>query len=150
MCDAHRHATVCRYNYVDVSVAVSTDNGLITPIIKDADLKGLSTISKEMKALAAKAREGKLQPEEFIGNACQAGYWSNMFIISTTTPDAGGTFTVSNLGMFGVTHFSAIINPPQSAILAVGGTKDVLVMKADGSGMPPQCVRMPCCLKRLD
>ncbi|XP_063699587.1 dihydrolipoyllysine-residue acetyltransferase component of pyruvate dehydrogenase complex, mitochondrial isoform X2 [Culicoides brevitarsis] len=90
-----------QFDAVDVSVAVSTDRGLITPIVFAADRKGLATISKDVKALAAKAREGKLQPAEF----------------------QGGTFSVSNLGMFGVTHFSAIINPPQSCILAVGGTQ---------------------------
>lgn len=90
-----------RFDAVDVSVAVSTDRGLITPIVFAADRKGLATISKDVKALAAKARDGKLQPAEF----------------------QGGTFSVSNLGMFGVTHFSAIINPPQSCILAVGGTQ---------------------------
>jgi pyruvate dehydrogenase E2 component (dihydrolipoamide acetyltransferase) len=89
-----------RYNYVDISVAVSTDAGLITPIIADADLKGLAGISTEMKSLAGKARTGKLVPAEY----------------------QGGTFTISNLGMFGVDQFSAIINPPQAAILAIGGT----------------------------
>uniref|UniRef100_A0A336M4C6 dihydrolipoyllysine-residue acetyltransferase n=1 Tax=Culicoides sonorensis TaxID=179676 RepID=A0A336M4C6_CULSO len=90
-----------QFDAVDVSVAVSTDRGLITPIVFAADRKGLATISKDVKTLAAKARDGKLQPAEF----------------------QGGTFSVSNLGMFGVTHFSAIINPPQSCILAVGGTQ---------------------------
>lgn len=99
-----------KYNYVDVSVAVSTDRGLITPIIKDADIKGLETISKEMKSLAAKARDNKLQPHEF----------------------QGGTFTVSNLGMFGIKHFAAIINPPQSCILAVG-TADARVIPNEGA-----------------
>lgn len=89
---------VLRFNEVDVSVAVATPNGLITPIIKNADKKGLSGISDEMKELAEKARTGKLKPEEFMG----------------------GGFTISNLGMFGVKDFAAIINPPQSCILAVG------------------------------
>jgi pyruvate dehydrogenase E2 component (dihydrolipoamide acetyltransferase) len=92
-------------NNVDISVAVSTENGLITPIIFDAHTKGLATISAEVSSLAAKAREGKLQPHEF----------------------QGGTFTLSNLGMFGsVNNFSAIINPPQSCILAVGGAQKKL------------------------
>lgn len=95
-----------RFDAVDVSVAVSTDNGLITPIVFSADRKGIESISKDVKALAAKARDGKLQPQEF----------------------QGGTFTVSNLGMFDVTHFSAIINPPQSCILAVGGPQKRLVI----------------------
>jgi pyruvate dehydrogenase E2 component (dihydrolipoamide acetyltransferase) len=94
-----------QYNYADISVAVATDAGLITPIIADADAKGLAGISKEMKDLAKRAREGKLQPAEY----------------------QGGCFTISNLGMFGVKHFSAIINPPQAGILAVGGT-DVKVV----------------------
>ncbi|XP_064100614.1 dihydrolipoyllysine-residue acetyltransferase component of pyruvate dehydrogenase complex-like isoform X2 [Macrobrachium nipponense] len=99
--------TVIRsYNNVDVSVAVSTDRGLITPIVFKAEQKGLATIATDVKALAAKAREGKLQPHEF----------------------QGGTFSVSNLGMFGVKNFSAIINPPQSCILAVGGTEKRLIV----------------------
>ncbi|XP_063229830.1 dihydrolipoyllysine-residue acetyltransferase component of pyruvate dehydrogenase complex, mitochondrial [Bacillus rossius redtenbacheri] len=91
-----------QYNSVDVSVAVSTENGLITPIVFNADTKGIAAISKDIKTLAAKARQGKLQPQEF----------------------QGGTFSVSNLGMFGVKNFCAIINPPQSCILAVG-TSDI-------------------------
>ncbi|KAG7160067.1 dihydrolipoyllysine-residue acetyltransferase component of pyruvate dehydrogenase complex, mitochondrial-like isoform X1 [Homarus americanus] len=99
--------TVIRhYNNVDVSVAVSTDRGLITPIVFKAEQKGLATIATDVKALAGKAREGKLQPHEF----------------------QGGTFSVSNLGMFGVKNFSAIINPPQSCILAVGGTEKRLIV----------------------
>ncbi|KAF2887497.1 hypothetical protein ILUMI_18676 [Ignelater luminosus] len=94
-----------QYKDVDISVAVSTDKGLITPIIFQANNKGVITISNEVKALAAKARAGKLQPPEF----------------------QGGTFSVSNLGMFGVTHFTAIVNPPQSCILAVGTTQTRLV-----------------------
>lgn len=100
------HETFIRqYNVVDVSIAVSTDNGLITPIIFDAESKGLRTISQEVRELAAKARENKLQPHEF----------------------QGGTFTISNLGMFGIKAFSAVINPPQAAILAVGGTRSEVV-----------------------
>jgi len=87
-----------QYKYADISVAVQTDNGLITPIVQDAHAKGLLAISRETKELAAKARNNKLKPQEFMG----------------------GTFTVSNLGMYGISHFAAIINPPQSAILAVG------------------------------
>ena len=87
------------YKHVDMSVAVSTPKGLITPIIKSANVKGLQAIATEMKDLAARAKEGKLKPEEF----------------------QGGSFSVSNMGMFGVSHFSAIINPPQACILAVGG-----------------------------
>lgn len=82
----------------DISVAVSTPTGLITPIVKAAEDKGLSAISTEMKDLAGRAREGKLKPEEF----------------------QGGSFSISNLGMFGIKEFAAIVNPPQGAILAVG------------------------------
>jgi len=86
------------YDDVDISVAVSIPDGLITPIIRQADTKGLATISREMKDLAGRARAGKLKPEEF----------------------QGGTFTVSNLGMFGIKSFGSIINEPQGAILSVG------------------------------
>lgn len=87
-----------RLSDVDISVAVATDGGLITPIIRKADQKSLSTISSEMKSLSARARENRLKPEDF----------------------QGGGFSISNLGMFGIKSFSAIVNPPQSAILAVG------------------------------
>jgi len=86
------------FTRVDVSVAVAAPSGLITPIIKDAGAKSISAIATEMKALAAKAREGKLQPAEF----------------------QGGTASLSNLGMFGIKQFEAVINPPQGMILAVG------------------------------
>lgn len=98
-----------RFDAVDVSVAVSTERGLITPIVFSADRKGIADISKDVKALAGKARDGKLQPHEF----------------------QGGTISVSNLGMFGVTHFSAIINPPQSCILAIGTTQKRIVLDKD-------------------
>ena len=91
-------AAILQFEHADISVAVATPNGLITPIIKAAETKGLSQISTEMKDLAGRAREGKLRPEEF----------------------QGGTFSISNLGMFGVKDFQAIINPPQACILAVG------------------------------
>jgi pyruvate dehydrogenase E2 component (dihydrolipoamide acetyltransferase) len=93
---------------IDVSVAVATERGLITPIVKDADMKGLAQISAEMRDLAKRAREGKLKLEEF----------------------QGGSMTVSNLGMYGIKEFAAIINPPQSCILAVGaGEERVIVVK---------------------
>ncbi len=94
---------VHQYCASDISVAVATPNGLITPIIKAAETKGLRQISEEMKGLAGRAREGKLKPEEF----------------------QGGSFSISNLGMFGVKEFAAIINPPQSCILAVGAGEQV-------------------------
>ncbi|XP_023172756.2 dihydrolipoyllysine-residue acetyltransferase component of pyruvate dehydrogenase complex, mitochondrial isoform X2 [Drosophila hydei] len=95
-----------QYDDVDVSVAVSTDKGLITPIIFGADRKGVLEISKNVKELAGKARDNKLQPHEF----------------------QGGTISVSNLGMFGVNQFCAVINPPQSCILAIGTTTKQLVL----------------------
>ena len=94
---------------VDISVAVAIPDGLITPIVRRADQKGLSTISREMKDLAGRARTGKLKPEEF----------------------QGGGFSISNMGMFGVTEFSAIINPPQAAILAVAAGQKRPVVKQD-------------------
>lgn len=94
---------------IDISVAVATDGGLITPIVREADRKGLSVISSEIKALAGRAREGRLQPAEY----------------------PGGGFTVSNLGMYGVRAFSAIINPPQSCILAVGAAERRAVVRGD-------------------
>lgn len=98
---------ILTFDTIDVSVAVATEGGLMTPVVKDADSKTLSTISNEIKALAKKARDGKLKPEEF----------------------QGGGFTVSNLGMYGIREFSAIINPPQSAILAVGAGEERAVVR---------------------
>jgi pyruvate dehydrogenase E2 component (dihydrolipoamide acetyltransferase) len=97
------------FDDVDISVAVAIPDGLITPIVRRADQKGLSTISREMKDLAGRARAGKLKPEEF----------------------QGGGFSISNMGMFGVTEFSAIINPPQAAILAVAAGQKRPVVKND-------------------
>lgn len=98
------------YDNVDVAVAVATDGGLITPIIRNADQKGLSTLSNEMKEMAGRARDNKLKPEEY----------------------QGGGFSISNLGMFGIKEFSAIVNPPQSAILAVGAGEQRPIVK-DGA-----------------
>ncbi|XP_073727369.1 dihydrolipoyllysine-residue acetyltransferase component of pyruvate dehydrogenase complex, mitochondrial [Misgurnus anguillicaudatus] len=105
--------TVIRQNHVvDVSVAVSTPMGLITPIVFNAHIKGLVSISKDVALLASKAREGKLLPHEF----------------------QGGTFTISNLGMYGIKNFSAIINPPQACILAVGGSEKRLLPADNDKG----------------
>jgi pyruvate dehydrogenase E2 component (dihydrolipoamide acetyltransferase) len=98
------------FDTVDVCVAVAAPAGLITPVIRNADQKGLSTISSEIRALATKARDGKLTPEEY----------------------QGGGFTVSNLGMYGISEFSAIINPPQSCLLSVGAAEKRPVVK-DGA-----------------
>ncbi|CAO3684126.1 hypothetical protein G6F70_001940 [Rhizopus microsporus] len=95
-----------QYNTADISVAVATPNGLITPIVSSAESKGLSAISNQVKDMAKRARDGKLAPHEY----------------------QGGTFTISNLGMYGIKHFTAIINPPQSCILAVGGTQQKVVV----------------------
>jgi pyruvate dehydrogenase E2 component (dihydrolipoamide acetyltransferase) len=104
---------IIHYQTVDVAVAVSVPGGLITPIIRFADYKDLADISTEIKELASRAKVGKLEPHEY----------------------QGGSFTVSNLGMFGTTNFQAIINPPQAAILAVGGILDAPVVK-NGAVVP--------------
>jgi pyruvate dehydrogenase E2 component (dihydrolipoamide acetyltransferase) len=95
------------YQHADISVAVATPGGLITPIVKHAEGKGLATIADEMKDLAARARAGKLKPEEY----------------------QGGTVSISNLGMFGIKQFEAVINPPQGCILAVGAGEPRAVVK---------------------
>ncbi|MXY41124.1 MAG: pyruvate dehydrogenase complex dihydrolipoamide acetyltransferase [Rhodospirillaceae bacterium] len=103
-------SAIVQLGAVDVSVAVAYEGGLITPIVFDADGKGLAQIANEMKDLAGRAREGRLKPEEY----------------------QGGSFTVSNLGMYGVGHFTSIVNPPQAAILAVGaGEQKVVVRDGD-------------------
>ena len=96
-----------QFEQVDVSVAVDTPNGLMTPIVFDAANKTLTAISDDIRALAKTARLGRLQPQQF----------------------QGGTFSVSNLGMYGVDNFDAIINPPQAGILAVGGVQSVAVVR---------------------
>ena len=105
--------SVLRYANADVSVAVALPSGLITPIVRGAESKSLAEISHEVHALVTKAKAGKLTPEEF----------------------QGGTFTISNLGMFGVREFDAIINPPQGAILAVGAGQQRPVV-VDGQVVP--------------
>jgi pyruvate dehydrogenase E2 component (dihydrolipoamide acetyltransferase) len=105
-----RDEGIHEFDRADISVAVDTPNGLLTPIIRDAGNKTLSAISGEIRELARIAREGRLQPAQF----------------------QGGTFSVSNLGMFGVTDFDAIINPPQAGILAVGAVQSVPVVR-DGA-----------------
>ncbi len=101
------NSTLIRYKTIDISIAVSLPEGLITPIVRHADYKNLAEISSEVRSLAKRARDGKLAPEEF----------------------QGGSFTISNLGMFGVRDFIAVINPPQAAILAIGGIQDKPVVK---------------------
>lgn len=95
-----------RYNdHINIGVAVAIEDGLIVPVIKFADTKGLATISAEVKDLASRAKAKKLQPNEFEGN----------------------TFTISNLGMFGIDQFTAIINPPDACILAIGASKETVI-----------------------
>lgn len=112
---------IYQYKSADVAVAVAIEGGLITPVIRQAETKGLIDISTEMKALAARAREGKLKPEEF----------------------QGGTFSLSNLGMYGITQFSAIINPPQGCILAVGAGEERPVVRG---GLLSTAMMMTCTL----
>ncbi len=97
---------IIRHDHIHMGIAVAIPDGLIVPVIRFADNKSLSHISAETKELAGKAKDKKLQPEEFSGN----------------------TFTISNLGMFGVEEFTAIINPPDACILAVGGIKETVVV----------------------
>ena len=96
-----------RFNHADISVAVAIEGGLITPIIRHVEEKGLEAISSEVASLAKRAHDGKLAPEEYTG----------------------GSFTISNLGMFGVTSFTAVINPPQAAILAIGAGEERAVVR---------------------
>lgn len=109
-----------RYNYVNIGVAVAVDEGLLVPVIREADKKTLSAISGEVKDLAGKAKDKKLQPKDWEGN----------------------TFSVSNLGMFGVDEFTAIINPPDSCILAIGAIKKVAAFKEDGTVYPTNIMKV--------
>jgi pyruvate dehydrogenase E2 component (dihydrolipoamide acetyltransferase) len=99
--------SIIQFKTIDIAIAVSLEGGLVTPIVRHADFKNLGELATEIKLLAQKAREGKLEPHEY----------------------KGGSFTISNLGMYGVTDFQAILNPPQSAILAVSGIQDVPVIQ---------------------
>lgn len=106
------------HQVVDISVAVAIDDGLMTPVVRDADRKGVAQIAGEVKELAARAREKRLQPEEM----------------------SNGTFSISNLGMFGIEEFAAVINPPEGAILAVGTVRHEPVL-ADGAIVPGRRMR---------
>ena len=103
---------ILRFRHSDIGVAVAIDGGLITPVIRQAELKTPSAISREMKEMAARAREKKLKPDEY----------------------QGGSSAISNLGMYGVREFSAIINPPQATILAVGAARRQAV-EVEGGGV---------------
>jgi pyruvate dehydrogenase E2 component (dihydrolipoamide acetyltransferase) len=100
---------ILQYKDIDISIAVATENGLITPILRQVDNKGLEIISNQVKALAEKAKNGRLQPNDY----------------------QGGGFSISNLGKYGIKSFSAIINPPQSCILAVGAAEKRPIVKND-------------------
>ena len=118
--NAHWGGDHIRYfNRVHIGMAVATDDGLIVPVIWDADSKRMSEISRDAKDLAVRARARKLTPEEFTGS----------------------TFSVSNLGMFGIDQFTAIINPPEAAIIAIGTSEDKLVV-VDGEAVVRQRVRL--------
>ena len=118
--NAHWGGDHIRFHHrVHLGMAVATDDGLIVPVIWDADKKRMSEISKDAKELAKRARERKLKPEEFTGS----------------------TFSVSNLGMFGIDQFTAIINPPEAAIIAIGTSEDKLVV-VDGEAVVRQRVRI--------
>lgn len=104
---APKDGVILKYNYVDIGVAVAIEDGLVTPVIRDAHQKNVATIAQEIQALAARARDKKLTTEEMEGS----------------------TFTTSNLGMFGIDSFTAIINPPNSCILAIGGIRDTPVVE---------------------
>ncbi len=102
-----QNGKIIKFFSVDVSIAVALDEGLVTPIIKKAETKGLLEISREIKSLVSKSKDGKLLPDEYTG----------------------GTISISNLGMYGISHFSAIINPPQSSILAVGTIQKKIILE---------------------
>lgn len=104
---------IVQFAHVGVSIAIAVDDGLVTPVVKNAEKKSLLTISKEIKEMAARARENKLHPNEFDG----------------------GTVTISNLGAWGIESFDAIVNPPQAAILSVGGIMEKAVVQ-DGEIVP--------------
>ncbi len=108
-----------QHEAVHVAIAVAMPEGLITPVVRDADRKGLAQIAAETRDLAGRARDGNLDPSEY----------------------AGSTFTTSNLGMFGISEFTAIINPPNACILAIGGIRDVPVVK-DGAVVPGQVMTL--------
>jgi len=129
-CNAQWHeGFIRRYNAVHLGVAVAIDDGLITPIVRNADAKGIAHIGAEVRELAGRAREKKLQPDEYTG----------------------ATFSVSNLGMFGIHEFTAIINPPEAGILAVGGVEEVPVV-VDGQVVvrPRMRITMSCDHRVID
>jgi pyruvate dehydrogenase E2 component (dihydrolipoamide acetyltransferase) len=122
-------AAIRRFNRVDIGVAVAVEDGLITPIVRNADLAGVAEISQQVRELAKRARERKLQPDEYTG----------------------ATFSISNLGMFGIDEFTAIINPPEAGILAVGRVEEkVVVEKGEMVVQPRMRVTMSCDHRVID
>lgn len=118
-----------RFNRVHMGVAVAVPDGLITPVVRDAHAKGLGEISAEVREMAGRARERKLQPEEYTGS----------------------TFSISNLGMFGIEEFSAVINPPEAAIIAVGGVEERPVVVAGEVVVRPRMrITMSCDHRVID
>jgi pyruvate dehydrogenase E2 component (dihydrolipoamide acetyltransferase) len=118
-----------RHHRVHLGVAVAVEDGLITPILRDANLKGLAQISREIRELADRGREKRLQPEEYTGS----------------------TFSVSNLGMFGIQEFTGVINPPEAGILAVGGIEESPVVEGgDVVVRPTMAVTMSCDHRVID
>jgi pyruvate dehydrogenase E2 component (dihydrolipoamide acetyltransferase) len=118
-----------QYNNVDISIAVAIPDGLITPIVRNADQKSIFDISNEIKSLVKKAKESSLKPIEF----------------------QGGGITISNLGMYGINNFSAIINPPQGSILAVGaGIEKPVVKNGQVSASTVMNITMACDHRVID
>ncbi len=129
-CNAHWGGDhVRQFSRVHLGVAVAIEDGLITPVIRDAHLKGLAEIGLEVRELAGRAREKKLKPEEYTG----------------------ATFSVSNLGMFGIDHFTAVINPPEAAILAVGALEERPVVEGGEVKVQPRMkITMSCDHRVID
>jgi pyruvate dehydrogenase E2 component (dihydrolipoamide acetyltransferase) len=129
-CNAHWGGDhVRRFNRVHIGVAVAVEDGLITPVVRDADLKGVARIGAEVRELAGRAKEKRLQPEEYTG----------------------ATFSISNLGMFGIHEFTAVINPPEAGILAVGGIEETpVVVDGEVRVRPRMRVTMSCDHRVID
>ena len=129
-CNAHWGGDhIRRFNRVHIGVAVAVEDGLITPVVRDAHLKGMAHIGEEVKELAGRAREKKLKPDEYTG----------------------ATFSISNLGMFGIQEFTAVINPPEAGILAVGGVEEIpVVVDGEVTVRPRMKITMSCDHRVID
>ena len=118
-----------RFNRVHIGIAVAVDDGLITPVVRDAAMKGVAQIGREIRDMAGRAREKKLMPDEYTGS----------------------TFSVSNLGMFGIHEFTAVINPPEAGILAIGGIEQVpVVVDGELKTEPRMTITMSCDHRSID